>query len=68
MEAEEKPSEPLVRDFMRPLDSYHYVNAESTVRETLPLMDKARQEGKPLCLVVLDENSPEKNRWKVKKF
>jgi hypothetical protein len=44
-----------VKDFVRPLDEGSYVKDEETVRQALWCMDKARQEGKPLCLL--------KRRW-----
>jgi predicted transcriptional regulator len=53
-------SEELVRDFMGSLDRYYYVKKEETVQEALRLMDKARKEGKSLCLIVVEEGPPEK--------
>lgn len=53
------PSEKLVKDFMRPLDQCHYVKEEDTVKEALRLMAKAREEGKPLCLIVVGEEPSE---------
>lgn len=53
------PSEKLVKDFMRPLDQCHYVKEQETVKEALRLMAKAREEGKPLCLIVVGEEPSE---------
>ena len=53
-------TEKLVMDLMRPLDQCYYVKEEETVREALQFMDKAREAGKPLCLIVVEEGPPEK--------
>jgi hypothetical protein len=47
------PSERLVKDFMRPLDQYYYVQEEKTVQEAVQLMEKASEEGRPPCLIVV---------------
>lgn len=54
------PSEKLVKDFMHPLDQYYYVKEKETVQEALRLMDKAWEEGKPPCLIVVGEETSEK--------
>ena len=64
MLSETMPSEKLVKDFMRPLDQYHYVKEEETVQDVLQLMDKARQEGKPQCLIVVGGEPSEKEMIK----
>jgi len=53
-------SRELVKDFVRPLDEGYYVKEGETVREALRFMDKARQDGKPLCLFVVEKAPPEK--------
>ncbi len=45
---------------MRPLDQYSYVKEDETVQEALRLADKARDKGKPLCLIVVGEEPVEK--------
>lgn len=46
-------SEKVVKDFMRALDRYYYVKEQETVQEAVQLMEKASEEGKPLCLIVV---------------
>jgi CBS domain-containing protein len=58
------PSEKLVRDLIRPLDQCYCVKEEETVKEALRLMAKARQKGKPLCLIVVGEEPPEREMIK----
>lgn len=53
-------AEKLVKDFMRPLDQYHYVKEDATVREALMLMNKAREEGTHPCLVAVGKEPSEK--------
>ena len=53
------PSEKLVKDLMRPLDQYYCVKEEETVKDALRFMGKAREQRKPPCLIVL-ENDPSK--------
>jgi len=53
------PSEKLVKDLMRPLDQYYCVKEEETVKDALQFMGKAREQRKPPCLIVL-ENNPSK--------
>ena len=57
-------SEKLVRDLIRPLDQCYCVKEEETVREALRLMAKAREEGKPLCLIVVGEEPSEREMIK----
>lgn len=53
------PSEKLVKDCMRPLDQCCLIQEEETLQRALQLMGKARDEGKPLCLIVVGEAPPE---------
>jgi len=54
------PMEKLVKDLTRPLDQYCYIKEDETVQEALQLMDKAREEDKHLCLVVVGTEASEK--------
>ena len=53
-------SERLVKDLIRPLDQYFHVKDDDTIRAALRLLDKASQEKRPLCLIVIDHEDPEK--------
>jgi CBS domain-containing protein len=54
------PTEKLVKDLIRPLHQYHCVREDETVQEALRLIDKAREEGKPLCLIVVGNEPSER--------
>ncbi len=58
------PSERLVTDLIRPLDQYFHVKEDDTVRDILRLMDKAMKEGRPLCLIVVEDRDPDKEMIK----
>ncbi len=45
-------SEKIVKNFMRSLDQYRYIDEDDNIHKALVLMDEIRKEGKPLCLVV----------------
>ena len=47
------PTERLVKDFMRPLAQYFSIREDATVHEALKLIDKAKEEGRPQCLIVV---------------
>lgn len=53
-------SEKLVQNIMRPLDQYHCISEEGTLEDALRLMSRNMEEGKPLCLVVLEGRSPKR--------
>lgn len=54
-------SHKIVKNVMRPLDQYRFVQEEETVRDAVHLMDKAGDEGKLPCLIVVGEDRSEKN-------
>lgn len=54
------PSERFVRDLIRPLGQYLHVKDDDTIRDALRLLDEARRKKRPLCLVVIDHEDPEK--------
>ncbi len=54
------PSERLVKDFMCPLDRYYHIKDEVAVEEAVRLMDRAAEEGRPPCLIVVGEEPSEK--------
>lgn len=45
-------SEKIVKNFMRSLDQYCYIDENDNIQKAFALMDNIRKEGKPLCLVV----------------
>jgi CBS-domain-containing membrane protein len=47
-------SEKIVKNVMRSLDQYYYIDENDNIQKALALMDNIRKEGKPLCLVVSD--------------
>ena len=53
-------SERLVKDLIRPLGQYYHVKEDDTIRDALRLLDKAIQEKRPLCLIVIDSKDPGK--------
>jgi len=53
-------SEKVVKDFMRPLGQFHCVKEEETVGDAVHLVGKAREEGKPQCLLVVGGKPSEK--------
>lgn len=53
-------SERLVKDLIRPLVQYFHVKDDDTIRDALRLLDEARREKRPLCLIVIDHEDPEK--------
>jgi predicted transcriptional regulator len=46
------PSKKIVKNFMRSLDQYCYIDEDDNIQKALALMNNIRKEGKPLCLVV----------------
>jgi len=53
-------SEKIVKDLMRSLDSYFYIKEDAMAQEAVLLIDKAKKDGKHLCLVVVGKESGEK--------
>lgn len=45
-------SKKTVKNFMRSLDQYCYIDEDDNIQKALALMNNIRKEGKPLCLVV----------------
>jgi CBS domain-containing protein len=48
------PLEKRVRDIIRPLDQYLKIHAEDTARDVLCFMERAHEEKRPLCLLVVE--------------
>jgi hypothetical protein len=50
--------EKRVKDIIRPLEQYLQVKVEDTVQDVLPLLDRAINEKRPLCLLVVEQETP----------
>jgi CBS domain-containing protein len=61
---ERMPSKRIVKDLIRPLDQYFHVKEDDTVRDALRLLDKAKREKRPLCLLVVGSGGPEREMIK----
>jgi len=53
-------SDKVVNNYMRPLDKYCYIDEDDNIQKALVLMDRIREESKPLCLVVLGAGPSER--------
>lgn len=56
--------EKLVKDLMRPLDQYQYLDEQEKVGKALKLMAKVNRDGRPLCLIVVGQDPSEKEMIK----